>query len=387
MNSLVVTTLRLLNGLITLSLFPILYSIYRKTKRHFYLLWGTGFLLYGVNIIIRTGLVYFNKSSLRAEIFAFMFTLFGIALILTGIGDLIHRARTMLLASLGIPLLIVMLYYTTQQHLLGLLIASLPWLFTCVSLLFIRVRYSSSLDLFVVGWVILTLSNVGALFGVMELTYVEMMAIFGKVVILFGVLNSGFTFLADDFRRFLIGGVRQPYSDQLGDKFVLFNSKSGNRSNEVKWVKERVVENSLKDIRTIIISTYDLITLADMMAGNGEDGNMYFVRMIQGGKSVFHDFGERIMVINDDLNDLDILFTDIINFTNMRKITAQIILYNLSALIHTHGWKRVYTFLLSKMSLLKESNVYLYSLYYPKTHEVESDIAKFEKLADLVTDI
>jgi hypothetical protein len=387
MNSLVVTTLRLLNGLITLSLFPILYSIYRKTKRHFYLLWGTGFLLYGVNIIIRTGLVYFNTSSLRAEIFAFMFTLFGIALILTGIGDLIHRARTMLLASLGIPLLIVMLYYTTQQHLLGLLIASLPWLFTCVSLLFIRVRYSSSLDLFVVGWVILTLSNVGALFGVMELTYVEMMAIFGKVVILFGVLNSGFTFLADDFRRFLIGGVRQPYSDQLGDKFVLFNSKSGNRSNEVKWVKERVVENSLKDIRTIIISTYDLITLADMMAGNGEDGNMYFVRMIQGGKSVFHDFGERIMVINDDLNDLDILFTDIINFTNMRKITAQIILYNLSALIHTHGWKRVYTFLLSKMSLLKESNVYLYSLYYPKTHEVESDIAKFEKLADLVTDI
>lgn len=387
MNSLVVTTLRLLNGLITLSLFPILYSIYRKTKRHFYLLWGTGFLLYGVNIIIRTGLVYFNTSSLRAEIFAFMFTLFGIALILTGIGDLIHRARTMLLASLGIPLLIVMLYYTTQQHLLGLLIASLPWLFTCVSLLFIRVRYSSSLDLFVVGWVILTLSNVGALFGVMELTYVEMMAIFGKVVILFGVLNSGFTFLADDFRRFLIGGVRQPYSDQLGDKFVLFNSKSGNRSNEVKWVKERVVENSLKDIRTIIISTYDLITLADMMAGNGEDGNMYFVRMIQGGKSVFHDFGERIMVINDDLNDLDILFTDIINFTNMRKITAQIILYNLSALIHTHGWKRVYTFLLSNMSLLKESNVYLYSLYYPKTHEVESDIAKFEKLADLVTDI
>jgi len=387
MNSLVVTTLRLLNGLITLSLFPILYSIYRKTKRHFYLLWGTGFLLYGVNIIIRTGLVYFNTSSLRAEIFAFMFTLFGIALILTGIGDLIHRARTMLLASLGIPLLIVMLYYTTQQHLLGLLIASLPWLFTCVSLLFIRVRYSSSLDLFVVGWVILTLSNVGALFGVMELTYVEMMAIFGKVVILFGVLNSGFTFLADDFRRFLIGGVRQPYSDQLGDKFVLFNSKSGNRSNEVKWVKERVVENSLKDIRTIIISTYDLITLADMMAGNGEDGNMYFVRMIQGGKSVFNDFGERIMVINDDLNDLDILFTDIINFTNMRKITAQIILYNLSALIHTHGWKRVYTFLLSKMSLLKESNVYLYSLYYPKTHEVESDIAKFEKLADLVTDI
>jgi hypothetical protein len=161
----------------------------------------------------------------------------------------------------------------------------------------------------------------------------------------------------------------------------------GKRSNEVKWIKERIADNSLKDIRTIIISTYDLISPADMLDSTGEDSNMYFVRMIQGEKSVFHDFGERIIVINDDLNDLDILFTDIINFANEHKITAQIILYNLSALIHTHGWKRVYTFLLSKISLLKESNVYLYSLYYPKTHEVESDIAKFEKLADLVTEI
>ncbi|TRO54281.1 hypothetical protein E2P71_04500 [Candidatus Bathyarchaeota archaeon] len=340
-----------------------------------------------MNIIIRTSLLYFNTSSLSAEIFAFMFSLSGLAFIITGIGDLIHRAKTMLLASLSIPILIVVLYFTTQPYLLGLLIASLPWIFTCISLLVIRVRYSSSLDLFVVGWAILTFTNIGALFGVVELAYVEMMAIFGKVVILFGVLYPRFTFLADDLRRFLIAGVPQQYSDQPGDKFVLYSSGLGKRSKEVKWIKERIADNSLKDIRTIIISTYDLISPADMMVSTSEDSNMYFVRMIQGGKSAFHDFGERIIIINDDLNDLDILFSDIINFTKERKITAQIILYNLSALIHTHGWKRVYTFLLSKIPLLKESSVYLYSLYYPKTHEIESDIAKFERLADLVTEI
>lgn len=386
MNGLVITTMRLLNGLFTLSFLPLLYSIYRKTQRRFYLLWGAGFLLYGVNIIIRTSLLYFNISSLRAEIFAFMFTLSGFVFIITGIGDLIYRARTMLLASLSIPLMIVVLYYTTQPYLLGLLVASIPWIFTCVSLLIIRVRYSSSLDLFVVGWAILSFSNVGSLFGVMEMFYVEVMAIFGKVVILFGVLYPRFTFLADDLRRFLIAGVPQQYSDQLGETFVLFNSKSGKRSNEVKWIKERISENNLKDTRTILISTYDLITPADIITNpNGKD--MYFVRMIQGGRSAFHEFGERITVINDDLNDLDILFTDIINFTKERKITAQIILYNLSFLIHTHGWKRVYTFLLSNLSLLKESSVYLYSIYYPKTHELESEIAKFEKLADLVKEI
>lgn len=386
MNGLV-TTVRLLNGLFTLSFFPLLYSIYRKTQRRFYLLWGAGFLLYGVNIIIRVSLLYFNISSLHAEIFAFMFSLSGFVLIMTGIGDLINRARTMLLASLSIPLIIVVLYYTTQPYLLGLLIASLPWIFTCVSLLIIRYRYSSSLDLFVVGWAILSFSNVGALFGVMELTYVEITAIFGKVVILIGVLYPRFTFLADDFRRFLIAGVPQQYSNQPRETFVLFNSKSGKRSNEVKWIKERISENSLKDIRTVLISTYDLITPTDIMTNGDERDNMYFVRMIRGGKSVFHEFGERIMVINDDLNDLDILFTDIINFTKERKITAQIILYNLSFLIHTHGWKRVYAFLLSKMSLLKDSSVYLYSIYYPKTHELESEIAKFEKLSDLVKEI
>jgi len=387
MNGLVVTLLRLLNGLLTLAFLPLLYSIYRKTQRRFYLYWGAGFLLYGVNIIIRTGLIYFNTSSLGAEIFAFMFSLSGLTFIITGIGDLIHRARTMFWASLSIPLFIIVLYYTTQSYLLGLLIASLPWVFTCISLLIIRVRYSSSLDLFVVGWAILTFSNVGSLFGVMELTYVELMAIFGKVVILFGVLYPRFTYLADDLRRFLIAGVPQQYLDQRGDKFVLYNSKSGKRSIEIKWIKEKIADNSLKDIRTIIISTYDLISPTDLMVNTNEDGNMYFVRMIQGGKSLLHDFGERIVVINDDMNDLDILFTDIINFTNERKITAQIILYNLSALIHTHGWKRVYTFLLSKISLLKASNVYLYSLYYPKTHELESEIAKFEKLADSVIEI
>ena len=104
MNGLVVTTMRLLNGLFTLSFFPILYSIYIKTQRRFYLLWGAGFLLYGVNILIRVSLLYFNIDSLRAEIFAFMFTLSGFVLIITGIGDLINKARTMFLAALSIPL-------------------------------------------------------------------------------------------------------------------------------------------------------------------------------------------------------------------------------------------------------------------------------------------
>jgi hypothetical protein len=60
---------------------------------------------------------------------------------------------------------------------------------------------------------------------------------------------------------------------------------------------------------------------------------------------------------------------------------------NLSSLIHTYGWKRVYAFPLSKISSLKISGLYLYAMHYPNTHEAEREAAKFERLANNVNEI
>jgi hypothetical protein len=387
MDALIIKALRLINGLFTLAFFPNLYLIYRKTNRTFYLLWGTGFLFYGINVMIRTSMLVFNIESMNMEVFSFMFMVVGLTLIITGIGDLINKTRLLLLASLSVPMALVVLFFTTRPMLLGQVIAFLPYVFIAVSLLIIRIYFSATLDFLVIGWTIIAFTNIGYGFGFISPIFVEIYVIFAKAVLYYGSLYPRFSYLVDDLRRYLISGVPIQYFDNAWEKFVLINSTSGKRNNEIQWIKNRIDENSKKAVRTIMLSTYDLISLNDLKAKDIDEENLYVVRMVQGGKSVFDIFKEHLITINDDLNDLDILFADILAFSSERKINCQIILYNLSSLIHTHGWKRVYTFLLSKISYIKNSNVYLYALYYPRTHEVASDIAKFERLADNVIEI
>jgi hypothetical protein len=316
-----------------------------------------------------------------------MVLLIGFILIITGIGELINRTKLLLVASMAVPLSILILYFTTKPYLLGQIIALVPFVFIAVSLLVIRVYYSSSLDYLVIGWMIIALANIGYSFNYMTPLYVEVYAIIGKVILYYGSLYPRFSYLVEDLRRFLISGVPTQYIVDPGEKFVLINPVNGKRSIEIQWIKDRIDENSKKAIRTILVTTYDLISPSDLKATHMNEEDLYMVRMIQGGKSAPSLFTDQVMTINDDLNDLDILFSDIIAFSSERKITCQIILYNLSNLIHTHGWKRVYTFLLSKISSLKNSSVYLYAIYYPNTHEEKSDIAKFERLADSINEI
>ena len=90
------------------------------------------------------------------------------------------------------------------------------------------------------------------------------------------------------------------------------------------------------------------------------------------------------MSINDDLNQLDLLLSDVIKFSVERKVPCDIILYSFSHLIHTHGARRIYSFITTKIPLIKASQVILTFFYYPNSHEKESDIVIFEKLADSI---
>ncbi len=74
-------------------------------------------------------------------------------------------------------------------------------------------------------------------------------------------------------------------------------------------------------------------------------------------------------------------------YTSEREINCDIILHTLSTLIHTQGWRRVYSLFISRMPALKSSGIHLYCFYYPETHEDKSEISKFEKLADRIIEI
>jgi hypothetical protein len=292
----------------------------------------------------------------------------------------------MVISTLILPMAMIVLTLTSGPEALGWGIMILPYLLISMSLLMIRVNYPSSLDLLILGWINLLLVNVAYALNLMDSTYVDIMAIFGKIVIYRGMTDPRFSLLADDLKRYLISGYPTVYSESGPGSFNLVGNGSNQKTKEIKWIIDKVRDNSLKGIRTILITTYDLITPQDLRT-SGLDESLYVVRMLQGGRGALNMFEEHIMTINDDLDQLRILFSDIINYSNEKKINCEIIMFTLSNLIHTHGWKRVYTFIISQITELKSSKVQVYGFYYPETHENSADVTKFEKLSDKIITI
>ena len=377
------TFFRVLNGLLTILFLPFLYRIYKKERRRFYLLWGFGFFLYGVNNLVRASILYAQVYMVNVELTAFLIQSCGFILILTGIGNLIGRTKLMFFSSLCIPTLMIVFYLTTKPYELAQLVALFPYFFICTSLLFIRFKFKVELDMFVIGWMIILLVNIGYMFGYTDSIFSDVLTILGKVVILYGMTGPRFTYLVSDFERFLLSGSYSSYNENQGGQLTFIESRSS-REVEVSWIKEKALNNSLSGIRTILVTVYDTISPLDLKRQSVLDiENIYLIRMLQRVHKVGQTFS-KIMNIGDDISDLELLFSDIFELAMDRKFSCQIILYDISILIHVHGWRRLYSFLISNIQHLKANNVKLYIIYYPKTHSNYHEIAAIEQLADQI---
>lgn len=372
---------RFANAFATIALAILLFNIYNKGKKDFYLLWSLGYLFYGANILVRTWLP-------EGQLEPFVLMMIGFTLILVGIGRLINGVKKMLALSLCIPAAIAIIAATSGPATFGWLISITPYLLIGVGLIVVKYRHPVNLDLIITGWIVLLFINLALALHLMHPAYVEFMAIFAKVVIFYGMTTPNFSYLVDDLKRFLITGSPTNYSNgHKYDSFLLVTSTRGQKPNEIKWIVERVNDNARRGVRSILISTYDLIAPQDMMTGGVEAENIYLVRMVTGNRTTPKTFEEHVMTINDDVNQLDLLFADIINYSNERKISCEIIVYSISNLIHTHGWKRIYSLAISKIPYIKGSRVSLLGFYYPETHEDTADVSKFERLADRIVSI
>ena len=372
---------RFLNGLITVVMFLHLVRIYRKTQKRFYLLWGIGFLLYGLNILLRIG-----GAPSYTQWFSAFLLLAGFVSIIGGVADLVNNMGILyVILFLPIALLILLLTpepYTVFIERAGWVVTILPYLIICVLFLLIRVNYSQSIDLLLIGWALLLLVNVAFAFDAMEVYYVDVMAIFAKAVILIGMTKPSFSLLVDDLKEFLLSGSPTIYTN-VGQGQISLVESNGKREEIIDWIANKAEENTDRGIRTILISTYDMISLSDLQARNLTD-KLYFVRMITGGRLIKNIFEENQMAIDDDLNILDIMFSDIIGYSNDKLLNCDIILFSLSSLIHTHGEKRVYSFILSVITPIKSSYVRLYGLFNPETHKDKADVKRFEAIFDKI---
>jgi len=113
------------------------------------------------------------------------------------------------------------------------------------------------------------------------------------------------------------------------------------------------------------------------------EGDFYLVRMLPSSEQKIQSFEDNIAVMSDNLLQLEILISEIVAYSQERRIRIDFIVYTLSWIIHTHGWESVFNLLTSKISNLKNSDVKFYGFYYPETHPPE-EITKFERLADKI---
>lgn len=141
-------------------------------------------------------------------------------------------------------------------------------------------------------------------------------------------------------------------------------------------------------MRTILIIAYDLLSLGRLKKNGlfGVDG-MYVIRMLTRPKSNVAAFSIPVMAIGDDLGELSLLLSDIESFTTEKKIQCEIILHDLSTLIHINGWNRVYAFLISNIHELKKSKIATYFIYYPETHSNIREVEMLRHLGDQVVEI
>ena len=378
--------LRLINGVLTVIFLPILLKIYNNNKKRFYLLWGIGFFLYGVHILVRVFLPILNlEASTNIKLLSYFIQLTGFGLILVSIGDLVDRTRQVLLSFIAVPVILLGLYLTTQPYLLGRIISVAPYLYIALALVIVKLLYDVAIEMFIIGWFTLLLANLGSAFDLLTPTYLEVLAIGAKAVLLYGVLTSRFSYLVDDLKKFLISGYPTQYNGERRGRLILVDSLGTTKADEINFMKNMARKGKLKGIRTILFSLYDVVSQRDM--GVSDDDDLYFVRVIQGGQLNVSFSHQHNMTIMDDPSAVGLLLMDVINFSKEHKTSCQVILYTLSLMIHTHGVQRVYAMITSRLAELKNSNVNLYLIYNSKTHSKRSEIALLEVLADQVTSI
>jgi hypothetical protein len=377
-----VSIIMLANGLITIGFSPFLIKIYRQNKKKFFLYWGAGFLLYGINIIIRA---FADPNSGPTPIMwaAYACYMSGFTLIITGNGHLIGQTKTWLASSTAIIIIPIAVYLLSGPASLGWAATLSPYILTSISLIFIKRRSPVSLDVFISGWLALFIVNLTVPLNLLSPMYVETLAIIAKIVIFIGMISPKFSLLEDDVKRFLISGLPQEYLGEERGRVTLVNPGKKMRSEEIKWIKEKVTENSANGLKTILITLYDLISPIDIDPERlGKD--LYFVRMKPGERHEVQVFKENVTTMSDDWSKFDFFLTDVIAYSKERNLRCDIILYSLTWIIHSNGWKRVYPQFLTMASKLKESQVNIYCFYYPATHSDPAEITVFEKIADRV---
>lgn len=338
--------------------------------------------MYGLNIIIRV-----FEADYELNLLGIVSTLLiyaGYSFMFVGLGDIIDQTRNMTLIVMLLPVIPIGGFFTGLEwpNLSAFLILFLSLLIGG-TLIYIHIKSDTKLHILIFGWFMILFLNIIFVSGFLDPGIVDLLQGIQKIVLYLGIRQPRFTSIADRFEQYMISGFSSEFVDLSSGSLSMIDMRNLSRDQEEDWIIKRAAVNKAKGVRTILLSMYDLINTS-LLADSDPENDIYYVKVLQGVTKNSPVFEDQTMVLRDDMRLISLFFRDLVDYSIEKRIPCEVILYNLSTLIHSHNWRPVYGFLISATPIIKTSSVNLICIYHPESHEDDSEIKKFETLADSV---
>jgi len=243
-----------------------------------------------------------------------------------------------------------------------------------------RHLFGSCVDKLIIGWLLLFLGNVLLPMGGMVL---DIIAIFSKIIILNGIISYDFAVITQKIRSHLtlyVPPITTGYGEDGGMELVMFRSKGEKPLMAVsKWIKNRIDENIKMKVETSIIVLQDMIPYDVLRSIYWKKPESIHIFIFSSSNTGFKEFP----TLRFGITELGAMITEISRKQAQSKSKGNIILVDLSVLIHTHGVNQAYELFLNKMGLLRSSRTVLVAIFHPETHD-EQVVALFKTITDII---
>jgi hypothetical protein len=247
-----------------------------------------------------------------------------------------------------------------------------------------RRLFGSSVDKLLVGWLTLFLVNILLPMGGWA---ADTLAIFGKLVLLLGIRDYDFAILSQKIRNGLSSSVSSPiagFGEKGGMEMVVVKQREEPPLRAVtKWLKNRVDQNVDKGVETSVFIMQNVIPFDALRSIVWNMPDRVHVFMFSNDSP---PGGKDFTVLKFGLAEIGAAVTEVTRREREIEVVHEIVLVDLSIMIHTFGTEDVYNLLLNKMGALRSSLTYLTAIFHTSTHE-DLVVSLFRTLADNITQL
>ena len=372
----------LTNGLFTLLLgfFVVYLFSNQKVKRDiFYLLFSLGFIIYGIEILLRWISEEYIPSQSSTGV-----VLTGISLFLFSLGFW-SLSRKKILLTVIIPfffagyLLVGLWFANLIPYEIAVMCAPLGY-FPVIFMLLLHVAILRKIvDTFTFGWFFLLLTNF-ILLG--QGWIADLFAIFSKLLILRGMIDQDFIILTQKIKRTLFSHPVASITTSAkegGIRLLIHSTNSSSFTTKYEWIEKKVIENTEKGKETYLFSFQDIFPHGALRRIKWIDNEKNFILLFS---SSVQEAKKEFTVLPMEITHIGAALTEIANKCKNSDNSCVIIIDNLSLAIHSFGVSSTYKMILNKLGSLRESKIELYAFLHPDTHKNKHVVPLFENISD-----